>query len=138
MFDNRPPTPWRDEPDPWRDPALERTQPIAVAPPTPPLPPRRKRGMDGLALILIGALVGGAVGIGGARALTPQLFPASALTTPARGSTAATDPAAQAAVTSVIRQANAAQATAFAKNDPAAMQATSTASHNAEMGPVKS
>ena len=133
MFDHRPPTPWRDEPDPWRDGALERTQPIVVAPPAPPIPPQRKRGLDGLALVLIGALVGGAVGIGGARALTPQLFPNSVITTPAGTSTPATDPAAEAAITTVIRRANAAQATAFAKNDPTAMQATSTAAHYAEM-----
>jgi hypothetical protein len=140
MFDNRPPTPWRDEPDPWReparDPALERTQPILPAPPTAPLPPRRTRGADGLVLVLIGALIGGAVGIGGARALTPQLFPGSAPSSAAAapaGTTTAADPAAQAAIANVIQQANAAQATAFAKHDPTVMQATSTAAHYAEM-----
>lgn len=147
MFDNRPPTPWRDEPDPWRDPALEPTRPMPPIEPTPPiaaatatpaLPPRRKRGMDGLALVLIGALVGGAIGIGGARALTPQFLPAAGPTAAAGTRTATADAAAHAAITNAIQQANAAQAAAFATNDPTAMQATSTATHYTEMVRVNS
>jgi len=139
MFDNRPPTPWRDEPTPWRDPAVEQTQPIlAPPPPAPPSKPRRRN--DGLALLLIGALVGGLVGIGGARAITPQLFPngvgGAAATTPP--STTATDPAAQAAIKDVLQRANQAQADAFARNDPTLMRATSTDNHYAEMTQINS
>jgi hypothetical protein len=140
VFENRPPMPWRDEPSPWAEPDTERTQrieplrPVLPPPPTPP-PPRGDR-RTGLSLILIGALIGGAVGIGGARALTPQLFPnaAGAPAPAATGTTpAAADPATQAAVKDVLRKANAAQAAAFASHDPAAMKATSTAAHYAEM-----
>lgn len=143
MFDHRPPTPWRDEPDPWRDPAVEATQPARATQPTgagtaaPPAPPRRTRRPDGLALMLVGALIGGAIGIGGARALTPQLVPPGATPTPAGASTAA-DPAAQAAIVRVIEQANAAQAAALTRHDPTVMQATSTAAHYAEMVQVNS
>ena len=145
MFDERPPTPWRDEPSPWREPATEPTAPILTVPAAPPPAPQRKRRTDGLALILIGALIGGAVGIGGARALTPQLFPASTGGVAAGGvatgpatAVSTTDARAQAAIKSVIQQANEAQATAFAKNDPTPMQATSTARHYAEMVQVNS
>ena len=136
MFDNRPPTPWRDEPSPWRDPAIEQTQPI-LAPPPPAPPSKPKRRNDGVALLLIGALIGGAVGIGGARAITPQLFPngvgGAAATTPPSTSTTTTDAAAQAAIKDVLQRANQAQADAFAKNDPTLMRATSTDNHYAEM-----
>jgi hypothetical protein len=144
MFDNRPPTPWRDEPTPWRDPSLEQTQPISTTPqPAPPAPPAKsKRGNDGLALLLIGALIGGLVGIGGARAITPQLFPQSAASAPAStttpGSGAAADPAALAAIKDVLQTANQAQADAFAKHDPAPMRATSTDNHYAEMVQINS
>ena len=139
MFDNRPPTPWRDEPSPWRDPALEQTQPIIAAPPPPP-PAKPKRGNDGLALLLIGALIGGAVGIGGARAITPQLFPSGVggLPAPTSGATSATDAAAQVAIKDVLQKANQAQADAFAKNDPSLMRPTSTDSHYAEMVRINS
>src|ERR1700716_3267341 len=85
MFDNRQPAPWREEPSPWRDPApdpaMAQTQPILTPPPpTPPAKPTRRK--DGLALLLIGALIGGAVGIGGARAITTQLFPSGAAVSP--------------------------------------------------------
>ncbi len=138
MFDNRPPTPWRGEPDPWRDPGIERTQPILTAPAEPvaatlppPLPPRRKRLSDGLVYILVGVLIGGAVGIGGARALTPQVLPSAAGGAPTAATT--TDPATHAAIAGVIAQANDAQAAAFARNDPMLMQATSTSAHYQEM-----
>ena len=152
MFDSRPPTPWRDEPSPWEDAAappganvseqvnpesdpdrsLEPTARLEVAPPTPP---KKKRASDGLALLLIGALIGGAVGIGGAKAITPLLLggAATASTTPS----AATDPA-RAAISDVLRQANQAQADAFAKNDPTLMRATSTDAHYAEMVQINS
>jgi hypothetical protein len=136
MFDNRPPTPWRDEPTPWRDPAVEPTQPVLTPPPPAP-PSKPKRGNDGLALLLIGALIGGAVGIGGARAIAPQLFPNGvggvAATTPPSSSTTVADPAAQAAIKDVLQRANQAQADAFARNDPTLMRATSTDNHYAEM-----
>jgi hypothetical protein len=89
-----------------------------------------------LALLLIGALLGGAVGIGGARAITPQLFPNGIGGAPAPASPAtssATDPAAQAAIKDVLQKANQAQADALAKNDPSLMRATSTDTHYAEM-----
>src|SRR5438045_9787000 len=54
MFDERPPAPWDTPP---------------AAP--PPASPRRRN--DGLALLLIGALIGGVVGTGGARAIVPAL-----------------------------------------------------------------
>jgi hypothetical protein len=141
MFDNRPPTPWREEPSPWHDPSrdlsVEQTQPILAAPPPPAPPTKPKRGNDGLALLLIGALVGGVVGIGGARAIIPQLFPGGGAATPAStpisSSSAAADPAAQAAIKDVLQQANQAQAQAFAKNDPTLMRATSTDNHYSEM-----
>jgi hypothetical protein len=134
VFDNRPPTPWRDEPPPWPDPSVEQTQPILTAP--PPLA-KPKRLNDGLALLLIGALVGGAVGIGGARAIAPQLFPNGVASAPATTSTSttpsATDPVAQMAIKDVLQKANQAQADALARNDPTAMRATSTDNHYAEM-----
>ena len=147
MFDNRPPAPWRDEPTPWRDPAVDQTQPMLAATPTatPPAPPTpAKRRNDGLALLLIGALVGGLVGIGGARAITPQLFPTGDGSVPASSSTStstATSPAdatTAAAIKDVLTQANQAQAQAFAKNDPALMRATSTDNHYAEMVQINS
>jgi hypothetical protein len=136
MFDNRPPTPWRDEPSPWRDasPAQrDQTQPISTTP--PPAPAKTKRRNDGLALLLIGALVGGLVGIGGARAITPQLFPNGIGAAPASTSTSssATDTATQAAIKDALQKANEAQAAAFANNDPSLMRATSTDAHYAEM-----
>ncbi len=135
MFDNRPPTPWREEPSPWSDPAVEQTQPI-LTPPPPPAPPKRKRTNDGLALLLVGALIGGAIGIGGARAITPQLFP-GAVTTPAARAAAA-DPAPAAAIKDVLTKANQAQAQAFAMHDPSPMRATSTDNHYAEMVQINS
>ena len=101
--------------------------------PDVPLPARPKRRSDGLSFIILAtALVGGAVGIGGARALTGSPVPASSpVTTPAAVSS--TDQEAQAAIRDVLRQANAAQAAAFAKHDPTLMKATSTAAHYAEM-----
>ena len=141
MFENRPPMPWRDEPSPWRDADTE-IRPL-LADPLPPLPPllpeRRRPRTGGLALVLVGALVGGLVGVGGARALTPQLFPTAVASAPASASTTTpTDPATQAAIKDVIQKANAAQATAFARNDPTLMQATSTAAHYAEMLKINS
>jgi hypothetical protein len=133
VFDNRPPAPWRDEPSPWQDPSVAQTQPI-LTPPPPPAKPKRLN--DGLALLLIGALIGGAVGIGGARAITPQLFPNGVGGAPATTSTtapSATDPSTQTAIKDVLQKANQAQADAFAKNDPTAMRATSTDNHYAEM-----
>src|SRR5947209_1610651 len=44
----------------------------AAAPPPPP-PPTRKRRTDGLALLLIGALLGAVIGIGAARAVVPAI-----------------------------------------------------------------
>ena len=136
MFDNRPPAPWRDEPTPWRDPAIEQTPPVlAVTPPAPPA--KTKRGPGGLAFLLIGALVGGLVGIGGARSITPQLFPTGVGGTPASTSTLTStspaDAATAADIKGVLTQANQAQAQAFAKNDPTLMRATSTDNHYAEM-----
>jgi len=131
MFDERPPAPWRDEPTPWREPRADATQPLPAA--LVPEPKRKTRRPDGLALVLIGALIGGAVGIGGARALTGSVVPT---TVPASSSTAtatATDTAAQAAIRDVLRKANQAQAAAFAAHDPTLMKATSTAAHYAEM-----
>jgi len=122
MFDERPPAPWRDDPTPWREPVEAA---LASA-------PKRTPGRSGgLALLLIGALIGGAVGIGGARALIGSGV-ASAV--PASSSTAtATDTAAQSAIRDVLRNANQAQAAAFAAHDPSLMKATSTAAHYAEM-----
>jgi len=140
MFDNRPPAPWRDEPSPWRDAApdqtekTEQTQPIITTP--PPAPLQAKRRNDGVALLLIGALVGGLVGLGGARAITPQLFPAAGAPATTSTSRSATDAAAQAAIKDVLQKANAAQAEAFAKNDPSPMRATSTDSHYTEMAQI--
>ena len=89
--------------------------------------------------MLVAALVGGAVGVGGARARTPQLFPTAVASAPASASTTtATHAATQAAIKDVIQKANAAQAAAFAKNDPTLMQATSTAAHYAEMVKINS
>jgi hypothetical protein len=142
MFDNRPPAPWREEPSPWRDASLEQTQPIITTPPAPPAPPAKpKRGGDGLVLLLIGALIGGLVGIGGAKAITPQLFPGSgspASTTTSSSSGTAADPATLAAIKDVLQQANQAQADAFAKHDPAPMRATSTDNHYTEMVQINS
>lgn len=142
MFENRPPMPWRDEPSPWRDPADLETRPQLVdplPPPTPALPARRRRGTDGLALVLVGAVVGGLVGVGGARAIAPQIFPTAVASARASASTTtATDPATQAAIKDVIQKANAAQAAAFAKSDPTLMQATSTAAHYGEMMRINS
>ena len=136
MFENRPPMPWRDEPSPWGDVADEESGPLLVdplPPRTPPLPAGRRRRTDGLALVLVGALVGGLVGVGGARALAPQLFPTAVASAPALASTTATDLATQAAIRDVIEKANTAQAAAFAKSDPTLMQATSTAAYYGEM-----
>ena len=107
-------------------------EPTSAAPQRSPHPKHRT---DGLALLLIGALVGGAVGLGGARALTAQLLPNAVAGAPALTSTTATstDAAAQAAIKDVLQKANVAQAVAFAKNDPTAMKATSTTAHYAEM-----
>jgi hypothetical protein len=134
MFDKRPPAPWRDEPSPWRDPSTEQTPPIITAPAPPAA--KSKRANDGLALLLIGTLVGGLVGIGGARALAPQLFPngvGAAPTTSTAPSTTTTDPAARAAIRDVLQKANQAQAEAFAKNDATLMRETSTDNHYTEM-----
>lgn len=130
MFDNRPPAPWREQPSPWSDPAEEQTQPV-LAPPPPPAPPKRKRTNDGLALLLVGALIGGVIGIGGARAITPRLFPETA-SSPAASASAA-DPSAATAIKNVLTKANQAQAQAFAMRDPSPMRATSTDNHYAEM-----
>jgi hypothetical protein len=142
MFDNRPPAPWREEPTPWRDASVEQTQPIATAPPPPAPPAKPKRGGDGLALLLIGALIGGLVGIGGAKAITPQLFPnsggASPASTTSSGSGTTVDPATVAAIKDVLQQANQAQADAFAKHDPTPMRATSTDNHYTEMVQINS
>ena len=120
MFDERPPASWEEEPGPWSDPVIAAK--------------RRVRKADGLApllILLIGALVGGAVGLGGARALTqlviPSTAPASAVTT------TTSDAAVRAAIKDVLRTANQAQAAAFAAHDPSPMKATSTAAHYAEM-----
>ena len=132
MFDNRPPAPWRDEPSPWRDPTTEPTQPIVQAPAPPPARPKRMN--DGLALLLIGVLIGGVVGIGGARAITTQLVPATgtapASTSSSRGST---DAAATAANKDVLQKANQDQAEAFNSHDPALMRSTSTEAHYTQM-----
>jgi hypothetical protein len=142
MFDNRPPAPWREEPTPWPDASVEQTQPIITTPPPPAAPPAKaKRGADGLALLLIGALIGGLVGIGGAKAITPQLFPGSgspASTTTSSSSGSAADPATLAAIKDVLQQANQAQAEAFAKHDPTPMRSTSTENHYAEMVQINS
>lgn len=114
MFDERTPAPWDTAP---------------VAPP-PVLPKRRN---DGLALLLIGVLIGGVVGIGGARAVVPVLTGTAPATT---SSTATAD--AEQAVRDALRQANEAQAEAFAKHDPAPMRATSTDEHYAEMTRINS
>ena len=146
MFDNRPPTPWREEPTPWHDPSVhdpsvEQTQPIMTTPPPAP-PAKAKRRNDGLALLLIGALIGGLVGIGGAKAITPQLFPAGGAGAPASTSTSssgtAADPATVAAIKDVLQKANQAQADAFAKHEPSLMRATSTDNHYAEMTQINS
>src|SRR5205823_13893005 len=113
-FDGRPPAPWDTPP---------------AAP--PPAPPSRRN--DGLALLLIGALIGGVVGIGGARAIVPALTG----TPPAASATATTADAEQ-AIKDVLRKANEAQAEAFAKHDPAPMRATSTDDHLAEMTQINS
>ncbi len=96
------------------------------APPPAPLAPKRRT--DGLALLLIGAVLGAVIGIGGARAVVPIVSG----TAPASGSTAAAANAEQ-AITDVIQKANVAQAAAFTKNDPSAMRATSTDAHYQEM-----
>ena len=114
MFDERTPAPWDTAP---------------VAPPT--VPPKRRN--DGLALLLIGVLIGGVVGIGGARAVVPVLTGTAPATT---SSTATAD--AEQAVRDALRQANEAQAEAFAKHDPAPMRATSTDEHYAEMTRINS
>lgn len=114
MFDERTPAPWDSAP---------------TAP--PPAPPKRRN--DGLALLLIGVLIGGVVGIGGARAVIPGLTG----TAPATTSTTTSADAEQ-AVRDVLRQANEAQAEAFAKHDPAPMRATSTDEHYAEMTRINS
>lgn len=140
MFEDRPPTPWRDEPSPGKDQLTEPTQPpVAAPPPPPPIAPRR-RTTDGLALILIGALIGGAIGVGGARALVPQILPTAAGAPAVAGATtgATTDAAADEAIKAVIQEANAAQAAAFDRNDPTPMQATSTANHYAQMVQINS
>ncbi|HEV2249580.1 MAG TPA: G1 family glutamic endopeptidase [Candidatus Limnocylindria bacterium] len=133
MFDSRPPTPWRDEPTPWPDPASDQSRPVVTAPAPPPA--KAKRRHDGLALLLIGALIGGLAGIGGARALVPSITGAAPAASSAASSTAtAGDLAAQqAAIKDVLQRANQAQAEAFAKNDPTPMRATSTDNHYAEM-----
>ena len=97
-------------------------------------PPTRKRASDGLALLLVGILVGGGLGIGGARAITDRLAP-TASTAPAlpAARTTTADSAEQAAIKDVLRRANEAQAQAFAKSDPTAMRATATAAHYAEL-----
>lgn len=141
MFDNRPPAPWREEPTPWRDASVEQTQPNITTPPPPAASPAKaKRGADGLALLLIGALIGGLVGIGGAKAITPQLFPGGspAATTTSSSSGSAADPATLAAIKDVLQQANQAQAEAFAKHDPTPMRSTSTENHYAEMVQINS
>ena len=118
MFDERPPAPWREDPTP--------------SPGALPAGPTRTQGRSGvLALVLIGALIGGAVGIGGARAITASFVPTAV---PASSSAATvTDTAAQSAIKDVLRKANQAQAAAFAAHDPSLMKATSTAAHYAEM-----
>ena len=134
MFDDRPPSPWRDEPAPW----AEQTQPVGSAAPPPPAKPRR--GHEGLALLLIGALVGGLVGIGGARAIAPSITALTGGGPGAASSAAATaDLAAQqAAIKDVLQRANQAQADAFAKKDPSLMRPTSTDNHYAEMTQINS
>ena len=99
--------------------------------PTPPPAPESapKRRTDGLALLLIGAVLGTAIGIGGARAVVPIVSGSA----PAAGSTTAPATNAEQAIRDVIQKANEAQAAAFAKNDPSAMRATSTDTHYQEM-----
>jgi len=106
---------------------------LDAAPPTPPAPSPKRR-TDGLALLLIGALVGGLVGIGGARAIIPSLSGA----VPATSSTGtpADIAAQQAAIRDVLQRANQAQADAFAKHDPSLMRATSTDDHYSEMAQI--
>ena len=99
----------------------------SAAAPTPPPPPTRKRRTDGLALLLVGAVLGAVIGIGGARAVAPAIGRGTA---PA-GETGTT--ADEQAIKDVIQRANEAQAAAFAKNDPTAMKATSTDPHYQEM-----
>jgi len=101
------------------------------APTQAPVAPKRKT--DGLALLLIGAVLGAAIGIGGARAVVPIVSGA----VPAASSTASTANAEQ-AIRDVIQKANEAQAVAFTKNDPSAMRATSTDTHYQEMVKVNS
>ena len=103
--------------------------PSAAGPTPPPAPIPPKRRTDGLALLLIGAVLGAAIGIGGARAVVP-IVSASA---PAASPTTAPATNAEQAIRDVIQKANEAQAVAFAKNDPSAMRATSTDTHYQEM-----
>ncbi len=110
-------------------------RPLFPATPTDaPAPTRRTRKADGLALLLIGALLGGAVGLGGARALTQLVVPSVVPAVTVTGTTTAAT--AQAAVKDVIRTANIAQAAAFAAHDPSLMRATSTAAHYAELAKI--
>ena len=137
MFDDRPPAPWREEPSPWRDPSdpvAAQTQQILTVPPAPPA--KAKRTNDGVALLLVGVLIGGLVGIGGARALAPKLLPDGVTGAPASIATTTsttTDAATQAAIKDALQTANEAQAAAFARNDPTLMRATSTDNHYTEM-----
>jgi hypothetical protein len=82
------------------------------------------------------------VGIGGAKVITPQLFPNGIGGAPASTSTStsgvATEPATQAAIKDVVQKANQAQADAFATNDPTLMRATSTNNHYDEMVQINS
>src|SRR5258708_30859295 len=102
---------------------------FAGPPPPPPAPVGApKRRTDGLALLLIGAVLGAAIGIGGARAVVPIVSgsaPAASSTTTAAN--------AEQAITDLIRKANEAQATAFTKNHPSVLRATSTDTHYQEM-----
>jgi hypothetical protein len=94
-------------------------------PTTPPPPaPAPKRG-GGLAVLLIGALLGAVIGIGGARFVVPAITTGAAPT--------ASNVTAEQAIRDVIQKANEAQAAAFAKHEPSAMRATSTDTHYQEM-----
>lgn len=117
-----------ERPDQPTEPAAAQPPPAAV--PDPPRP-KRPRRFDGLALVLVGALIGGSVGFGAAHAITPQLLAPAAR--PASADARTADTVDQAAIKDVLRRANQAQAEAFAKQDPTLMRPTSTDAHYQEL-----